>query len=211
MLLPPTPPCLSLGSSGPNQAAPAACSPLRGAEAVGYTEAVSTGEAEKGLWAVGTAQPAAPDECPCQPRRTSRHSVPVCLGPETAGSREPARREVAARPLAPALAVCAQASSVGCLSRLQRGVRSKQGDRAGLVCPKPRWENKRRPLWAGLAGVCGGTEGGKGRKQREGCGEPRKVQSAGGPRCGPCMGNMRPREGSGLAGGGQLRTNPHAC
>lgn len=105
--------------------------------------------------------------------------------------------------LAPAPASVHSASSAGQLSRLQRGVRSKLGGRAGLGCLKLRRENKRRPLWAGLAGARGGTEGGKGRLRGEGCGEQGKVRAPwAASRCGP-LHKEAPEagEGWGLAGG----------
>lgn len=44
---------------------------------------------------------------------------------------------------------------------------SRLGDYAGQACLKLRWLNKRRPLWAKLAEVHGGREGGKQEAQSE--------------------------------------------
>lgn len=68
--------------------------------------------------------------------------------------------------------LCARASSTGWLSRLQSGVPSKLGDRAGLARLKRRWRNKRRPCGPVWQEPVAGRRAGKGRRRREGCSDP---------------------------------------
>lgn len=117
---------------------PSCCNSLHGAGAVGSAEGFPTGEPEKGL-GVGTAWPAVPDDCPCLLRETPRRFCPrIHVLDQDSQVQEASEEDGAARALAPAPTPAQppalSASSTGCPSRLQRGVRSKLGHRAGMAC-----------------------------------------------------------------------------
>lgn len=124
------------------------------------------GRPEKGLWALGTAHPVAPDECPCQPRPTSGHFLSLCAR----ASEQPGPGSQRGGKWLPGLWHWPRAVGAWpALLAAHQGL--KLGDRAGRVCLKLRWENKGRPLWAVLAGAVAGQreeQGGRDGEAAEG-------------------------------------------
>lgn len=156
---------------------------------------------EKGLWAPGRAHPAGPDERPCQPRRTSGRF----LFPRTRASEQPGPGSQLGGKGLPGCwhqprAVCAWPTLLAAHPGFDGVGKARWGGRAGWVCLKLRWENKRRPWWARWAEATAGA----GRPRREGCGARHEGQWAlgsrqgrGGPgawQAGPCTAGTEARE-----------------
>lgn len=197
------PSCLSLESSEPSQAFPAKilCGDQR---LCAILRATACRRPEKGLRVVGTAQPPAPEECPCQLGPTFRHFCPCVHGPRNSQAQGASKAGSGCQGSGTSPRVLGQLRWLPV--KASKGCAKQAGGPGCTGLPETEMGEQKEAMVGRFGGSPwrqGGGDRGRAAVSSARC---RQLEAASrSPRCGPCtVRNLRPREDRTLAGGGGL-------